>query len=823
VRPGRAAAASARRILAAAARGAGAASRAAAGAARRAAARTGSPAAGWAFGCAAAVSCGFFALLAVGAGRAVLVSPPPTPIIEDREGNFLTEGAGLYESFGYWDIEGPLNRRVVECLVAVEDRRFWSHPGVDPVSMARSALSNLAGNDRQGGSTIAMQVARLEYPAERTPWNKTLEMSTAFFLVRRFGREQVMRQYLKLVPQGNQVHGVAYAARRFLHKPLQDVTLAEAALLAALPREPGRMNVFAWTGFQRARERAGLILTLLERRRVEDPEEVREARRELAAMTIPVREMRPTDCYHYVLRLLADEKAAGRPSYSGPIRSSLDPGAQELAADVVSQALAENARLDVHAMAAIVAERDTGEVIAYVGSGSFFDEENAGSIDYARAPRSSGSSLKPLLFALGLDTGRFTPASVLPDLPFALVSPQGEYHAANFDDAYLGPMLYRRALANSRNVPALRVLEGVGMEEFLALMTRMGVARDESHDASYYGYGLAIGGLYVSLSDLVAAYAALANDGRESPLRFRHGGERQAAPRRFFSAYAAREVGLFLSDNTARLPSFPRMSVLEYPFPVAVKTGTSQGYRDAWTVAWSSRYIVGVWMGNPDNHPMNRVAGLLSAGYAARIMRSLHPLQVEGIDAAPLPTPEGAEPVRICILSGEAAGPDCTSTLVEQFRPGEAPRGLCSVHRRFAVDTRDGSPATASTPPRRVALRPFTVLPAIYALWGARHGYGDMPVEAEPAGETALSITYPHGGSRYFLDPDTPARFQTLSLEASVSPRVRAVEWRVDGKPLQRSPFPYSARLPLTPGRHVIQAVVPGTGEASGPVSISVE
>jgi penicillin-binding protein 1C len=776
-----------------------------------------------AFGLAAAFSCAFYVLLAAGAGRAVLVSPPPTPIIEDRDGNFLTEGAGLYETFGYWDVEGPLNRRVVTCLTAVEDRRFWSHPGVDPVSMVRSFLNNLAGGGRQGGSTIAMQVARLEYPADRTVFNKALEMSTAFCMVQKFGREQVLRHYMKIVPQGNQVHGVAYSARRFFRKPLSDVTLAEAAVLAALPREPGRMNIFAYSGFARARERAGLILSLLERRRLEDPEEIAAARRQLAAMPIPVRELRPTDSYHFVLRLLAEEKARARSSYSGPVRASLDPETQEYVSDVASNALEDIRALDAHNIAIIVAERATGEVLGYVGSGSFFDEENAGSIDYARTPRSSGSSLKPILFAFGLDSGKFTPGSVLPDLPFYVVSPQGEYRAVNFDDTYMGPMLYRRALANSRNVPALRVLEGVGMENFYALARRIGLVRDDTYDAAYYGYGLAIGGLYVTLSDLVAAYGTLANDGRELTLSFRHGEPKETAPRRIFSEYAAREVGLFLSDDTARLPSFPRMSVMEFPFPVAIKTGTSQGFRDAWTVAYSARYIVGVWMGNPDNHPMNHVAGLMSAGYAARIMRHLHPLQQEGIDAVPFPVPEAAEAIRICTLSGEAAGPDCTSTLLEYFRPSEAPRNLCSVHRRYAVDTRDGAPAKSTTPTKRVALRPFTVLPAIYALWGSRHGFGDAPSEPDPSESAFLAITYPQTGTHYYMDPDTPRKYQTLPLEANVRPRVRAIEWYVDGKMFARTGFPYSARLPLSAGSHTIQAVIPGTGERSEKVGIKIE
>jgi penicillin-binding protein 1C len=802
-----------------------AAAAAAAGAVRGAWRRTAARARPWhaGFAAPALLFCCLCVFLGIGAARARLFSPPPTPIIEDAKGGYLTEGAGAYSDFGYWEVNGPLNRRIVLCLSAAEDRRYFSHWGVDFISLARSLFNNLRGEDRQGGSTLAMQVARLEYPAPRTVLNKALEMSTALFLVQKYGRERVLRHYLTIVPQGNQIHGVAYAARRFFRKPLQDVSLAEAAVLCSLPREPGHMNVFTHKGFELARERARLILRLLAGRGEIDREELESALRQLGAMPMPVRELRPSNSYHYVLRLLQEEAAKGRQSYAGPLRATLDPDIQDLLQQTAQSALAENSRLDAHNVSIIVAERSTGEVRGYVGSSDFYDTASSGSIDYARTPRSSGSALKPLLFAFGLDRGVFTPASVLPDLPFAVLSPRGEYRAANFDDAYLGPMLYRRALANSRNIPALRVLEGVGMPQFFELARRLGLARDDTHDSFYYGYGLAIGGLYVTLCDLVAAYGALANDGRELALRFFSEPGTPAPGRQVFSSYASREVSLFLSDDTARLPSFPRMSVLEFPFPVAIKTGTSQGFRDAWTVAYSSKYIVGLWMGNADNHPMNHVAGVVSAVYAARIMKRLHPLQEEGIDATPFAPPEGTVSARICAMSGAEAGPDCPATTVEHFRPQDVPRELCTVHRRIAVDVRTGRPAGARTPPSRVALRPSVVLPAIYSLWGARRGLGDPSPDEGGVEHSILEITCPATGARYLLDPGIPGRFQTISLEASVRPRREGIDWYVDGALLTHAGFPYAARLPLTRGRHRIQAAAAATDTRSPAVTITVE
>jgi penicillin-binding protein 1C len=738
---------------------------------------------------------------------AAFASAPATPILEDRSGNFLSEGEREYRRLGFWDVEGPMNPRVALCLVEIEDRRFYSHGGIDLRALGRSLVNNLRGMPRQGGSTIAMQVAAMQRPAPRTALNKLREACVAYAMVSRHGREGVLRQYLKIVPQGNQIFGVAYSARRYFRKPLADLGLAESALLASLPKSPGKMNLFTSAGYAAARSRAELVLATLGSRGLITDEERLTATERLATIGPLPRESRPSWAYHYILRVLDDE-AARRGSYSRPLATSLDPGIQAIASRAADRALAENGPRGAMNVAVVIADRRSGQVLGYVGSASFFDAEGSGSINYARAPRSSGSALKPILFARGLDSGAFTPASVLADLPFAVLSPGGEYRALNFDDDYLGPMLYRRALANSRNVPAIRVLEGVGVGEFLVLARSMGLARS-SEGADHYGYGLAIGGLYVTLEDLVAAYGCLANDGRAFSLRW----ERDASPdsrgERFLSAYAARTIASYLSDPSARYPSFPRMGSMEFPFPVAIKTGTSQGFRDAWTLAFSDSYLIGIWIGRPDNGPMNHVAGLVTARYAAEAIAELHPRQTEGIDVVPFPLPEG-EAAEVCPISGELAGPDCPSSQREIFPRGRSPLGACAVHRRYAVDIADGALAGAGTPPSRVALRPFVVLPPEYALWGAKRGLAPPPERAEGAARPAIKIAYPSDGARYRFDPGTPARFQSIPLQALVSPRTAELLWWSDGSLVAKASYPYGSRLPLAPGRHVLAVGLPG-------------
>ncbi len=722
----------------------------------------------------------------------------------------------------------PVPRRVRECVLTIEDKRFEQHMGVDLRALGRAFVNNLGSRPTQGASTIAMQVARLQNPRPRTLLNKLNEMAVAWWLVVRHGHEDVLRQYLKLAPQGHQVHGLAYAARRFFRKPVQDLSWGEAAVLAALPQSPSAMNVFNYWGFQRALGRARLILREVLREGRMTKDEYREGLEQLSTMNFQFRESRPENTYHFIFRCLEEyAKENGRGRTTRPRRTTLDLNLQERLQDLAQRAVGSYRALGAGNMAAIVADRETGAVLAYVGSEDYFRdaEYSSGAINYARSPRSSGSTVKPFLYAYGLDSGAFTPGSVLADLPFSVVGPQGEFSAGNFDETFLGPMLYRKALGNSRNTPTLRVLEGVGLERAYEMFQKCGLAHGDK-PASWYGYGLPIGGLYVTLEDLVAAYGILANDGLEFHLKWFQDEPLRAPPRRVFSSYAAREITLFLSDPTSRLPSFPRLTALEYDYPVAVKTGTSQGFRDAWAVAFSRRYIVGVWIGHPRNAPMNHISGSFIASLAHGIMTALHPDEVRGLNTEHFPLPEGTVPVEICALSGLPTAGDCPETFIEYFKDGTEPHRVCPVHRRYAVDGKTGELASARTPAGRVEERLFTVLPAEYAAWGVERGFGRPPEEgrgraAEPRAE--INLIHPRNGARFLLDPDLPREFQTIALRAIITPAVPEVVWYVDGTEYRRVPFPYETRWELKEGTHTIQARFPKAYVASPPVTIRVE
>ena len=284
--------------------------------------------------------------------------------------------------------------------------------------------------------------------------------------------------------------------------------------------------------------------------------------------------------------------------------------------------------------AVIVVERGTGAVLADLGSSDYADRR-AGALDFTQVQRSPGSTLKPFIYALALDRGVITPASILPDLP------EGASGVSNADGHFLGPMLPRQALANSRNVPAINLIRSVGLETSFRFLRGLGL-HDLDAPADSFGAAMAIGALPTTLERLARAYGVLADDGWLNDLSWFEG-QARAPARRLLSADAARLTTSFLSDPNARLPSFPRYGPLEYPFPVAVKTGTSQGYRDAFTLAFSRRFLVGVWIGRGDAGTMTRLSGASSAARLAHaILLRLHKARPGDLEDAELSAAGGA-------------------------------------------------------------------------------------------------------------------------------------------------------------------------------------
>jgi penicillin-binding protein 1C len=503
----------------------------------------------------------------------------------------------------------------------------------------------------------------------------------------------------------------------------------------------------------------------------------------------------PFAARHFVERVLASA-GAGR---QARIATTLDAGLQR---DVAGIIRSHRRVLDKHGasnVAVAVLHNQRGEWLAWEGSGDYFDAAHGGAIDGVTSPRQPGSALKPFTYALGFEEG-LTPATVLADIPshFPTAEPGVLYSPRNYDGRYRGPLLARRALAGSENVPAVALASQLGVPKVLRFLLRAGFTTFD-RNASYYGLGITLGNAEVRLDELVAAYAAFARGGEWIEPTWQLGAVSGERPRRtLVSPRTAYWIGDILSDAEAREFIFGRGGSLEFPFPVAVKTGTSQAYHDNWTIGYTRDVTVGVWVGNFDRTPLRDSTGVTGAGpiFRAVMLAAQRRAGATGnafADAALGPPPEELVERRICVLSGMTANPWCPSQQRERVPAGDA--GPCSWHHQGDAGL-------------------VTVWPPEYREWARASGRLDersgqaaaivvRNVVSSSGRRASLVISSPPSGATYLIDPTLRREFQTLPLRA-VSEIPGRLEWRVDGRPVGTAASESFLPWPLTPGAHVI-------------------
>jgi len=762
------------------------------------------------------------ALLLQAASHARLETPKPSLLYQDRFGRFLAVvGEGAFGEQGFWKLD-PVPPRVALATVALEDKRFWFHPGVDPLAVFRAAWQNLRhGRRLSGASTLAMQVARMQHPAPRTLWSKAREAVTALLLTARYGRKTLLAHYLAWAPYGNRIPGIGLAAQLYLGKHPADLSWAEIAYLVAIPKAPTASNPCRAAGHERLLRRAALLLRRLAEEGVISPGELELAQEQLRRLRPLPRPTRPTATLQLVV---AWERAwAKAPPAAQPlVTTTLDLDLVEVLQQRLAAHLYGVDPKGVANGALVVVSLPSREVLAVVSSSGFYDHQRTGAYDYTALPRFAGSTLKPFLYAQALQSGLIHAATVLDDL-------QPIYGITNADGAFLGPLLPAQALACSRNVPAAWLLSRVGTSRFLYLLKELGVL--PALPSSKAGLGVAVGGVAVTLRDLVAGYGALACDGKAAPLLWVRGAPAQA--RQVLEPHAARLVTAFLADPMARLPVFPRHGPMEFPFPVAVKTGTSPGGRDGWTVAYSRAFLVGAWVGRADGQRQEELTGY---GFAARLVKetllALHPEAQQGLADWAFPPPEGFVQVQLCGFTGKLPGTGCSGILATYLPPGEVPPERCQAHGVALVDRRTGRLASAATPRKFVEKRAFLRLPPRYARWLSAHNLAPplpprkawIPLELGSvlSPPVRLAVTYPPNNARLVRDPEAPAEASTVELAATADPPVPQLLWLVDDRPAHLVSYPYVFGWPLVPGTHRLQVAVPATPLVSSPVTLEV-
>ncbi|MFM8320936.1 MAG: penicillin-binding protein 1C, partial [Chloroflexota bacterium] len=636
---------------------------------------------------------------------------PPSIRIEDRYGRLLYEAL---PGEGGRNTVVALERIPLACrqaTVATEDRRFYSHPGVDVWGIGRAVWANLRGGETlSGASTITQQVARnllmdAGERSQRSLRRKLREGYLAWRLTNRFSKDQVLALYLNQSYYGGMAYGIEAAAQTYFGKPVERLDLAECALLAGLPQAPALYNPF--TDLAAARRRQAVVLGLMQTAGSIDASQRALAEREPLVFTetpYPIR------APHFVMQVRAQIDARFTPEqvyqYGGlAVRTTLDLDWQTLAEQAVQRHLDELKKThggvshNVNSAALVALDPASGKVLALVGSPDYFDAAHAGAINMALAPRQPGSALKPLVYAAALDPrspAPWTAATMLLDVQTSFVTGRGQaYTPANYDLQEHGPVTVRQALASSLNIPAVLTMQHVGLERWVGLGRALGLST-LSEPASY-DLSLALGGGEVRLLDLAAAYSALANTGyRVQPqtlleVRDAHGQviytPPAAARLRVLDERVAWLISDILSDPDARRIGFGANSILRLDRPAAVKTGTTSNFHDNWTVGYTPGLVVGVWSGNTDYTPMRDVNGLSGAAPIwHQFMRSV----LAGRPVQRFDRPAGLAQVEVCSPTGLLPGPACPYREQEWFIDGTQPRQVEALYREVYLDPATG-------------------------------------------------------------------------------------------------------------------------------------
>ena len=718
-------------------------------------------------------------------------SIPSSTAVFDHEGRLLRLTLASDEQYRLWTPLAQVAPQFIDALLLHEDQHFYSHFGVNPAALVRAAFSTYSGGARVGGSTITMQLARLMYGLNtRTIGGKLAQIARALQLELCYSKHDLLEAHVNLMPYGGNVQGAGTASLIYFGKSAQRIGLAEALTLVLIPQSPARRD----PGREARSGEKG------------EPQELREARERLFArwqqthpgtaheyVSVPLRYSRLSDlpfaAPHFVDYVLGTMHGAGSPGQKNPDPSSahasvrgphtlsttLDLPLQRLAERVLAGYVREKHSIGIHNAAALLVDYRDMSVRAMIGSANFHSAAIFGQVNGTLAKRSPGSALKPFIYALAIDQGLIHPLTVLKDAPTSF----GPFSPENFDGRFVGPITATDALIRSRNVPAVALSAQLAQPGLYQFLQSAGIAQMASE--RHYGLALALGGGEVTMEETAMLYAMLANRG-------------QLAALRYFSDAPAIDGPRLLSEEASfmtleMLKSAPRP---HDPFArkqdrvrVAWKTGTSWGFRDAWTAGIFGPYVLVVWVGNFDGHGNPAFVGVQAAA----------PLFFRLADAIAVNDPKLVEPVfrqpprlervDVCSASGDLPNAECPQIASTWYIPGVSPIRISQIHRRVWIDTRTGQQACPPYDPTVTRSEVFEYWPTDLLQLFAQAG---MPRRRPPAA-ASCQRDVPSGTPPHITSPVTSATYtvraarighESIPLAANADSEVRKLHWFID-------------------------------------------
>lgn len=686
----------------------------------------------------------------------------------DRHDKLLNLSLSIDDKYRLFTPLTEISPDAVKALLLYEDRAFYYHFGINPLSIFRACLEMIKGGRRQGASTITMQLARLIYHLDTsTVGGKIQQILRALQIEMFYDKNEILQAYFNLAPYGGNIEGIGAASHIYFNKKPQDLHLKEILALTVIPQNPAKRHLMSVQNRQNA-QTAAHRLEKTWRETYPDNEQ-----NDRLDLTLSSGIYLPKNAPHFVRQVSHN--------HYGYIQTGLDLNFQHMAEETLQQYVDNHRRKGVHNAAAIIVDARDMQILAYVGSKDFFDKDISGQVDGTKAMRSPGSALKPFIYAKALEKGLIHPKSMLKDVP----RNYGAYAPENFDRSYYGIINATEALIRSRNIPAVDLLLKIGESDFHQFLTDCDVKNLQSPD--FYGLSLALGGAEVSMQNLAAMYAVLYNQGIYSPLRFTKDSDKTQ------KVVLSPEAAFLTLQMLSEQPD-PELEQSPYAFehkllPIAWKTGTSYSYKDAWTAGIVGPYVIVVWIGNFDGTPNpafvgRQIAAPLFFRLARKLIKEIHSPEI----LAPT-THLNLSKVKICAETGDIADEYCDKKDETYFIPGVTSIKLSNVTRLIPIYKKSGLRACRHTPPltemRSYNFWSSDILKA-YADAGIRikrppDFEHDCPqIETSHFGQ-APKIVLPTEGSHFYLRLSQKEK-ATIALKAVVDPDVEQIYWFVNNK-----------------------------------------
>ncbi|MYB64739.1 penicillin-binding protein 1C [Candidatus Poribacteria bacterium] len=755
------------------------------------------------------------------------LQPSPSTVILDRNGEWLRAFTSPDEMWRFPETSlDEISPLFQSAMLTYEDKYFYHHWGVNPVSLFNATIDNIrSGKVVRGGSTITMQLARLMEPKDRTIPNKIIEMFRALQLELTFTKTEILTHYFNMLPYGGNIVGSGAAARLYFNKPQSALSLGEAALLAAIPNSPEYLRPDRYPDSAlKAREK--VLYRMVDAGKI-SKQRLQEALKEPIPKT---RYTLPFKAPH-LSRLLVKEhpSLASISAKDYKIPTTVDMHYQDTAERILRESLRPLQMQGISTGAVVIMDTQSREVLAMVGSHDFFDKSAQGQVNGTLAVRSPGSTLKPFVYALAIDRGTITPKTILYDVPVDYVG----YSPVNFDGKFTGYLTAEEALARSLNVPAVNLYAQMGQSQLYGFLKQAGITTFS--DQEDYGLSLILGGCGVNLLELTNLYAGLANMGEFAPYQLvgNVDAENKTKKKKGTSFSTATrllrpESSWIITEMLTTLvrPDYPEAFEQTGTMPkVAWKTGTSYGHRDAWSIGYSPELTIGVWVGNFNGTGSPLLSGSQAA---APILFNLFTTLSGEKTVHWYNRPPQLKTRLVCALSGLPVSKHCPTSTIDFYIPGVSSVGECHIHKSIQIDTVTGERlCSACRTGKEFRTETIAIFPAEVATWLSGNGFGisKLPKHNEDCTRllagTRPVILSPARDAVYHIRPNIPITHQKIRLAASVSGDTQDIFWFLNGDLIFSGQAVEPSFLTPIAGKHELTCI-DGAGRSTS-LSLTIE